>query len=292
MNQDPSSSGAPSDGLSEEQVTRLLADAADAGPAPQDVTSRLDAVLADLVAERAAESGGGSGDGSGAPTHGAGTSAPVVRIASARDRRRRTWAPRLLVAAAVLGVAGVGISVLDDLSSGGSDSASAGDASGSEALTESGSGAGSGAESGGDTGALRENRDQAGAGNRAEEGPRTPRSAADALRIGSELRITDTASLRAAVLAVGAPGVAGSEASGKDDDEPRRGALDTAAGQAYADCAVPTGPGRRSRDLPGQPGHARRTPCGRPPRRTGLRLRAGTAAGRGRDPAPAGIVAT
>jgi hypothetical protein len=236
----------PADGLSEEQVSRLLAEAGDSdpGPLPADVASRLDAVLADLVAERAEPA----------------TADPVVAIATARERRRRAWAPRLLVAAAVLGVAGLGVSVLDDLTSGGSESATAGDAAGSESASGADSGADSGggdsasseaaeeAPGGGDTGAMRGNRDDA--ANRAQEPEalRTPRTAADALRMSGDLRITDAASLRTAVRTVAVRDLADDASGGTatDSDGSGSGALEQRAALRYAGCVAPSGPGRRS----------------------------------------------
>lgn len=114
MSADRPGSGTPGDELSSEQVARLLASAGGAEPTPPDVATRLDAALADLVAER-------------------GVTAPVVTLPE--RRARRTWAPRLLVAAGVLGVAGIGFSVADDLTGGvtSNESATAGDAAGSSA---------------------------------------------------------------------------------------------------------------------------------------------------------------
>lgn len=69
----------------EQQVRRLLADARHDEPVPEEVVARLDRVLADLANEPA-------------------RSATVVRLA---DRRRR--AGRMLVAAAAVVVAGIGV---------------------------------------------------------------------------------------------------------------------------------------------------------------------------------------
>ncbi|GAA4748103.1 hypothetical protein GCM10023350_36280 [Nocardioides endophyticus] len=76
---------------SEEQVRRLLADARHDEPMPDDVTDRLDRVLADLQGESRR------------------TSAPIDLAA----RRRRRVARNVLVAAAAIVVLGVGISRVD-----------------------------------------------------------------------------------------------------------------------------------------------------------------------------------
>lgn len=69
----------------EERVRRLLAEARHDEPAPPEVVARLDATLADLVAER--------------------SPAPVVDLAARRRRRRGS----LVLAAAAVVVAGVGL---------------------------------------------------------------------------------------------------------------------------------------------------------------------------------------
>lgn len=135
----------------QEAVRRLLGEVPPAGPVPDDVTARLDARLAELVAERETES-------------------PVAvtgddELAQARRRRRfRT----VLVAAASVSVLGLGIgTVLDDLSGG---------AGSSESVTAADSGD-SGDDSGGST--LREGPEAApGEGGGAE----SPRVEADTAR--------------------------------------------------------------------------------------------------------------
>lgn len=79
----------------EAAVRRLLADARAAGPVPPEVADRLDATLADLVAER---------EQADVPVED-GVTAPVVPLAS---RRRRT-AAGLLVAAAAVVVGGIAV---------------------------------------------------------------------------------------------------------------------------------------------------------------------------------------
>ncbi len=227
MSEDRPGTGAPGDGLSEEQVTQLLAAAGATEPTPPDVAARLDSMLADLVAERedtaaSAEDTGGTG--------GTGGAAPVVALSERRGRR--TWAPRLLVAAAVLGLAGIGFSVADDLAGGSAspDSATAGDAGGSaseESATSSAPGAGSGGGA-----ASEQDRDILG------DGAEAPEAAGEAMRLPEVLRITDTASLRAAV-----------RAERSQDDGPRVGALDSRRNtlkSASVACVVPRGPGSRT----------------------------------------------
>jgi len=88
----------PDEALSDEAVRRLLAAAAEPVTMPPDVTARLDDVLAGLVADRAT-----SEDDAGV--------APVIDLAPVIDieqRRTSRW-PKLLVAAAVVSVLGVGL---------------------------------------------------------------------------------------------------------------------------------------------------------------------------------------
>jgi len=104
-----------SDEPGQEGVRRLLAAAGDPAPLPEDVAHRLDDVLAGLVAARA---------GSAAATT-TGSSVP-----SLAERRARRW-PRLLVAAAVVSVVGLGVSnVLEGTSTSQSDTTASGDAGG------------------------------------------------------------------------------------------------------------------------------------------------------------------
>ena len=94
----------------EEQVRRALGSLPPEGPVPADVAARLDATLADLVAERT--------DGSAA--------VPTDDLAA--RRRRNRWRTGL-VAAASVAVLGVGIgTVLDDLTQGEADQATSGEA--------------------------------------------------------------------------------------------------------------------------------------------------------------------
>lgn len=94
-------------------VARLLAAAGGPVEVPDDVASRLDAVLADLVAERADNP------------------APVTELAS----RRRRW-PRLLVAAAAVAVLGLGAGELLGDAEGDADRTVATSDSGLEAVPE------------------------------------------------------------------------------------------------------------------------------------------------------------
>ena len=120
-------------GLPPEQdaVRRLLAEARHDEPVPPAVAARLDAVLAELAAERGplAEQRARSG-------------APVVDLAA---RRRRAVATALLAAAAVV-VAGVGVSQLGDLS-GSMDAGAGSDAGGSSYGSDTDSKADAGAPS-------------------------------------------------------------------------------------------------------------------------------------------------
>lgn len=102
----------------DEQVSRLLAAAAETGPMPAAVAARLDGVLADLVASR---------DASAADEPGTDPATDPVDLAS--RRRRRTWT-RLLVAAAAVSVVGLGIGNLDGLTGAGSEQASSDSAAG------------------------------------------------------------------------------------------------------------------------------------------------------------------
>ncbi len=82
----------------DEAVRRLLADARHDAPVPEDVVRRLDATLADLVAERSAETIGTDKPGL--------TDAPVVDLAA---RRRRRLGGAVLAAASVAVVAGLAL---------------------------------------------------------------------------------------------------------------------------------------------------------------------------------------
>ena len=95
----------------DEQVRRLLADARHDEPVPADVAARLDAVVASLQAERSV-----------APESPADLEAPADLAA----RRRRHRARALLVAAAAVAVVTLGVTHLDDLTSGTGDASSAG----------------------------------------------------------------------------------------------------------------------------------------------------------------------
>lgn len=106
----------------EEQVRRALASLPAPEPMPPDVAARLDARIEELHAARAADSAVGAPGEEPATTPG--------RRGAGRERR---W-PRLLVAAAVLAVVGIGVgNVLEG--TGGGESSTAGDAaSGGRAL--------------------------------------------------------------------------------------------------------------------------------------------------------------
>jgi hypothetical protein len=101
----------------EEQVRRVLGSLPPEGPLPPEVATRLDARLADLVAER-----------------GSAGSHPSVDELAARRRRRRVTTG--LVAAASVAVIGVALGTIGDLTGSGSDSAQSG-----EAVFDSGSAA-------------------------------------------------------------------------------------------------------------------------------------------------------
>jgi hypothetical protein len=85
----------------QEAVRRALAATPPAGPMPPEVVARLEAMIADLAAERAAEAGH---EGPGAARTD-GRTAPVDEL---EERRRRRW-PRVLVAAASVAVLGYGV---------------------------------------------------------------------------------------------------------------------------------------------------------------------------------------
>lgn len=132
----------------EEQVRRALGSLPSEGPVPPEVARRLDARLADLVAERDAGSAGAavSPEDAGAE-----------RDDLAARRRRRRWRTGL-VAAASVAVLGVGLgTVVDDLSLGGGDSESttAGAADHGSAAPETASGDVAGGRVGGETEARR-----------------------------------------------------------------------------------------------------------------------------------------
>ncbi|HLN76150.1 MAG TPA: hypothetical protein VK204_03835 [Nocardioidaceae bacterium] len=123
----------------QERVRRLLAAASPPSEAtmPDDVTARLDDVLASLGAERAAGAPESEGAESspdpvgGAPAEPIGVGA-VTGATELSSRRRPRW-PRLLVAAAAVSVVGLGIgNLVGDLSgvSGGGESASTADSAG------------------------------------------------------------------------------------------------------------------------------------------------------------------
>ena len=117
----------------QERVRRLLA-AASSPPdpeMPEDVSARLDDVLASLASERAdaaPEAPDSGPDAANAPVAGDSVTAPT-ELAS---RRRRRW-PRLLAAAAAVSVIGLGIgNLVDDLAGvgGGGEAASTADSAG------------------------------------------------------------------------------------------------------------------------------------------------------------------
>lgn len=97
----------PLDPATEAALARLLASARHDDGIPDDVAARLDDVLADLGAERAAT----------APADRAPAEVPAepgvpAPVDLAARRRRSRWTTGLLVAAAVVVVAGVGVSVV------------------------------------------------------------------------------------------------------------------------------------------------------------------------------------
>ncbi len=93
----------------EEQVRRVLGSLPPEGPLPPEVATRLDARLADLVAEQTSPASHPSGD----------------ELAARRRRRRVTTG---LVAAASVAVIGVALGTIGDLTGSGSDSAQSGEA--------------------------------------------------------------------------------------------------------------------------------------------------------------------
>ena len=110
----------------EEQVRRALGSLPPEGPVPPEVARRLDARLAELVAERDTE----SAEPTGSPAVPVGDGAERDDLAA--RRRRRRWRTGL-VAAASVAVLGVGLgTVVDDLSLGGGDSESSTAGAGAE----------------------------------------------------------------------------------------------------------------------------------------------------------------
>jgi hypothetical protein len=97
----------PEPSAHDEQVRRLLADARHDAPIPAGVAARLDGVLADLAAERAAPP---------VPPPPLGPPAPVVDLAA---RRRRRQGAAMLVAAAAVVAIGIGVGTVVDRSPGG-----------------------------------------------------------------------------------------------------------------------------------------------------------------------------
>lgn len=93
----------------EEQVRRVLGSLPPEGPLPPEVATRLEATLADLMAERTSAAFHPSGD----------------ELAARRRRRRVTTG---LVAAASVAVIGVALGTIGDLTGSGSDSAQSGEA--------------------------------------------------------------------------------------------------------------------------------------------------------------------
>jgi hypothetical protein len=127
----------------EEQVRRLLADARHAEPMPDDVAARLDAVLADLRDED-----------HGAPAPVVSTQRPTDLAAARRRRNARSW----LVAAAAVGVLGLGINQVVQMDVSGGDDA---DSSSSDAAV---------------SGVERSGNDNAEGGGSATEAPSTATS--------------------------------------------------------------------------------------------------------------------
>jgi len=90
----------------ERAVRDLLAGARHSEPVPDDVASRLDATLAELVAELVAGRDGGTADGTDGTDEADGADAAgaaVVPLAARRRRRRRIGASVLAAAAVVVG---------------------------------------------------------------------------------------------------------------------------------------------------------------------------------------------
>ena len=198
MSEDRPGTGAPGDGLSEEQVAQLLAAAGAAEPTPPDVAARLDSVLADLVAEREpARAASTEARGTEAPAPGRHRSWPCPSGAGAGPGHRGcSWRLRSWDSSG-------SASAWPTTSAGGSastESATAGDAAGSaseESATpapRAPAGRGSG----------RRRRTASRTGTPCGTTCRPPRRPPEAMRLPEVLRITDTASLRAAVRATGA----------------------------------------------------------------------------------------
>lgn len=103
------------DPAAEAAVRARLAEARHTGPVPDDVVARLDAVLADLTADR---------------REGTTPLAPVVPLPSAPARRRRALATGLVAAAAVVAF-GVALPQLLDSTGGSDEATSASDSGGS-----------------------------------------------------------------------------------------------------------------------------------------------------------------
>lgn len=111
----------------QEAVRRALAATPPVGPMPPEVVARLEATIADLTAERAAEAGA-EGPGAAAP---GGRTAPVDEL---EERRRRRW-PQVLVAAASVAVLAYGVGTVVQSSGPQAESASS-DAAGGEAYED------------------------------------------------------------------------------------------------------------------------------------------------------------
>lgn len=121
----PASEG-PTD-QEQQRVARLLAAAGGEETVPPDVATRLDAVLADLIAGRptghAAAGETAADDTADERVLGSAVPADEVPDELAARRRRRRW-PQLLVAAATVSVLGLGAgALLESMGAGGSDSA-------------------------------------------------------------------------------------------------------------------------------------------------------------------------
>lgn len=211
----------------EEQVSRLLAEVgrADDQPMPDEVAGRLDEVLARLVAERAgkplepADSGRTSGlPGSSEPppserqAEGPVPPEEVVGVTELATRRR-SWAPRLLLAAAAVSVVALGVGVsLDDLTGVGSgDAAVTSKAADDGALSE-------GAEAGAGRSLDEQQEEQDGPTDREAVPPPMTGLSRDGYNDGSGTARLRTRSLRADVQRVADAGRA-SGASGLEDQE-------------------------------------------------------------------------